>query len=127
MIPNCLIISENEVFSSVLQRHLLNRFKRPHIKRYDSFASLKGIEQNEDVDVILLDNSISGAANYEVITYLRLKKSITTPVIYFSNIENDLTKARQKGANLFFIKPFIPAEVIKEIEIIISKKHNKWQ
>jgi len=122
--PNCLIISEDSVFSSIIHRFLLNNFSKPNIKKYNSFASLKGIEQNKEVDVILLDNSITGAANYEVITYLRMKKSITTPVIYFSNMETDLAKARQKGANLFFKKPFVPDLVIKEIVDLTSKRIN---
>ncbi len=121
MNPNCLIISEDIVFTSIIQRFILNTYKHPSINKCTSFGFLKRIEENENYDVILLDNSITGAANYEVITFLRLNRNITTPVIYFSNMEIDLDKARQKGANAFFKKPFKPSEVIDKIEIILNK------
>ena len=120
MACNYLIISEDIVFSSIIQRYLLNSFSKPYIKTCNSFSSLKGLKDNENFDIILLDNSITGAANYEVITFLRHKKSITTPVIYFSNMEIDIEKARQKGANIFFKKPFVPTEVIKEINSLLN-------
>jgi len=120
MNPNCLIISEDIVFISIIHRFILNSFEHPCVKKYTSFATLKRLEENENYDVILLDNSITGAANYEVITFLRLNRNITTPVIYFSNMEIDLDKARQKGANAFFKKPFKPSEVIDEIHMILN-------
>ncbi|MCW3786252.1 response regulator [Plebeiibacterium sediminum] len=120
MASNFLIISEDPVFSSIMHRHLVNHFNLSTIKKINSYSSLKLINEDIRFDLILLDDSIKGAANYEIISYLRLHKNITTSVIYFSNMEIDEEKARQKGANIFFKKPFVPSEVIKGIESLLD-------
>ncbi len=117
---HCIIISEDIVFTSIIRRFILNHYKHPHIIICSSYSSLKTLKHNENIDVILLDNSITGAANYEIISFLRHKKNITKPVLYFSNMEIDINKARQKGANIFIKKPFIPNEVIKEIDQLLN-------
>ncbi len=122
MNPKFLIISEDPVFRAIIQRFLLNSIKDSVIKKINSYSSLKSIDEDEHIDLILLDDSITGAANYEIISYLRLHKNITTTVIYFSNMEIDEEKARQKGANIFFKKPFVPTEVMDEIELQLNYK-----
>lgn len=120
MTPNYLIISEDVVFASIIHRLLLNNHEKLNIKKCTSFSSLKLLEQDSNVNVIILDDSIIGAANYEVITYLRHIKNITTPVMYFSNMAMDMEAARQKGANSFFKKPFVPSQVINEINTLLK-------
>lgn len=118
--PKFFIISEDLVLSTLLHQFLINGFQKPEIKKMNSYAALRTLNEGDNFDIILLDNSITGAANYEIITYLRLNKKITTPVIYFSNMESDIETARQRGANYFFKKPFAPNELIEQISSILN-------
>jgi DNA-binding response OmpR family regulator len=119
---NILLISEDFVFGSIVYRFLLNSFSKVTVIRCESFAEVRNVDYKEKIDIVLLDNTIMGAANYEIISLLRLEKSILAPVFFFSNIDVDKEKAFQNGANFFFKKPLVPDQLIKQIESSINKK-----
>lgn len=118
---NALVISEDTLFSAVLYRFMLNNCKEVAIKNCRSFSEVKSLQPKERIDIVLLDDTISGAANHEVVSYLRHDKLILAPVYYFSNVEIEEKKALQRGANYFFKKPFNPETVINHINSILNQ------
>jgi DNA-binding response OmpR family regulator len=113
---NALVISEDAIFSAVLYRFMLNNCLDVVIKNCRSFSEVKSLHPKEKIDVIFLDDTISGAANHEVVSFLRYDKQILAPVYYFSNVESEEKKALQRGANFFFKKPFNPEIILNHIK-----------
>ncbi len=117
-----LQITEDFVFGSIIYRFLLNNFSSVDVLKCESLSQVRDIEISENFDIVLLDNTIMGAANHEIISLLRLDKKIVAPVFFFSNIDIDKEKSFQNGANFFFKKPVVPDQLIKQIESSINKQ-----
>ncbi|MCK5028375.1 MAG: hypothetical protein KAR57_01985 [Bacteroidales bacterium] len=80
-----------------------------------------------NIDIIILDDSISGTAHYEVITHVRTVKEIVAPIYFFSPADYIEEQAYSNGVNFFFKKPFEPKTVINHIISTIqsiSQKRN---
>ena len=121
---SALIISEDVVLVSILRRFMLNHCHRVIIETRSSFAEVKSLPFKYEVDLVFIDDSITGTANYEVISHLRYEKVVKAPVYYFSNADTG-ERALKKGANYLFTKPFNPNELINHIlSIIGSNKSN---
>ena len=116
---SALIISEDVVLVSIIRRFMLNHFHRVIIEARSSFAEVKSLPVKYDVDLVFIDDSITGTANYEVISFLRYQKVVKAPVYYFSNADTE-ERALTKGANYLFPKPFNPNELINHIKSIIG-------
>lgn len=114
-----LIISEDVVFVSILQRFMLNHWRRIIFETRSSFAEVKSLPLKYEVDLVFIDDSITGTANFEVVSHLRYEKLVKAPVYYFSNADSE-ESALTKGANYLFPIPFDPNEVIKHIKSVIG-------
>lgn len=112
---NCLLISEDIVFNEIIHRLICYDIKDISFISFQSFEKLKKMPDETNIDIIILDDSISGTAHYEVITYLRLIKEIEAPIYFFSPADYIEEQAYSNGANFFFKKPFEPKIVINHI------------
>lgn len=115
--PNKIyIISEDFVLSVILRKILKAHFKKHDIYSLHLFSDVKSIKSTEVIDLILLDDLLSGAASHEVVNTLRLEKKIKCPIYYLSNIEsNEEKKAIYRGVTYFFQKPFNPHDIVEHI------------
>ncbi|GEM_PF-976388 len=110
------LISEDVVFKALLNKLLKLNLRSPLIFNYNSFLKVKSIEPGAKVDLIILDDIITGSATHEVVNLLRLEKRITCPIYYFSYAEyEEEKKALYRGANFFFNKPFDPMKITQHI------------
>lgn len=119
---NVLIISEDVVFVSILKRFMLNYWHDIVFETQHSYSGVKSIPLKYQIDLVLVDDSITGTADFEVISHLRYEKMIKAPVYYFSHADSE-DNALIKGANYTCLIPFDPYEVIKHIKSVIGNKN----
>ena len=115
---SALIISEDVVLVSILRRFICNHFHKVIIEARSSFAEVKSLPVKYEVDLVFIDDSITGTANYEVISLLRYEKVVKAPIYYFSNADTE-ERALTKGANYLFPKPFNPNKLMNHIRSTI--------
>ncbi|TRX62376.1 response regulator [Carboxylicivirga sp. M1479] len=114
------IISEDQVFITIIHRLLINRFGKVKYTKSRSFNEVKLMSENSVYDVILLDKFIAGTAPFELLSFLRNKKNILTPIFYFTINELDEVRALEVGANKVIIKPFVPSDLMDEVQLLNS-------
>lgn len=87
----------------------------------DGKKAIELIEENTP-DLILSDIMMPFISGLEVISHVRNKLKVTTPIIVFSAAgqEEMVLKAFNLGANDFMGKPFSPNELVIRIKRLIS-------
>jgi DNA-binding response OmpR family regulator len=78
--------------------------------------------EKEAPDLILTDIMMPFVSGLEVISYVRLKLDVDTPIIVFSSAgqEEMVLKAFNLGANDFMGKPFSPNELIIRVKRLLN-------
>ncbi len=122
-----IIISEDDVFTALIHRFIVNKFEQAQVKKLVNYQALRQHHFEKVHYVIILDSPLTGTAEYEIIAYIRLKQEVFAPIIFFSNKEDDREPAIHKGANFFFKKPFVPDEVTDQISIILSSIYESFK
>lgn len=117
---NGLIITEDLVFKEIVHRLICYSIAGAHLIRIRSYEQLIKMPLENKIDLIVLDDSISDAAYYEFITYLRINKGVLAPIFLFSSVDYIKKQAFDSGVNFFFKKPFEPKEVINQIVLTIQ-------
>ncbi len=120
------IISENLIFSKLLDSYLKRKVPECIITWFASFALIKENIQRTHFDMIMVDGFISGVESYEIIDFLRRKKRIGCPICFFSDAYNDYLKikANKNGINYHFRKPFDAHSVTSEIASYLVQSSN---
>lgn len=117
---NCLLISEDFVFREIIHRLICYEVDDVNFISFQSFAKVKELPEHTKEDIIILDDSISGTAHYEVIAYLRVVKKIDAPIYFFSSADYMEEQAFSNGISFFYKKPFDPVVVINHIVTTIK-------
>lgn len=119
------IISENLIFSKLIDSYLKSKLPECLITRFSSFAAIKEKIRRSDFQMIVVDGLISGLASFEIINYLRLRKRVICPICLFSDAANDyfMIKAK-KGVHYHFRKPFDARMVTNEIAAYLVQSQN---
>lgn len=120
------IISENLIFSKLIDSHLKRKFPECSIARFSTFPVIKEKLRRSHFDLIMVDGIISGMAGFEIINYLRRRKRIICPICFFSDAPNDYTyiKANKIGVNYHYRKPFDAHMVTNEITTYLVPAEN---
>ena len=102
-----ILIVEDDIFLQGLEATRLKK------EGYDIIVASNGVEAftildgKRQVEMILLDLMLPGIDGFTVLEKFRAEKMYEkTPVIVFSNLseEKDINRAKQLGANEFFVK-----------------------
>jgi DNA-binding response OmpR family regulator len=118
------IISENIIFTKLLDSYLRRKVSKCLIIQFSSFPDIKEIIDRTDFDLIIVDGIISGVASFEIVNYLRHDKKVICPIYYFSDAHNDFFKIKPyiTGVNYHYKKPFDAHAVTNEIAAFLSTK-----
>ncbi len=110
------IVSENLIFTKLLDSHLKRKVPDCSIVRFSSFSGIKEKMHRSEFDLIMIDGTLSGVAGSEIINYLRIRKRVACPICFFSEVPNDHLKIKaKKGINYRYAKPFDARTVTNEI------------
>jgi DNA-binding response OmpR family regulator len=119
------IISENLIFTKLLDSHLKRKLPECLITPFSSFSAIKEKIRRSDFRMIMVDGMISGVASFEIINYLRTRKKVNCPICFFSDVPNDYFKIRaKKGVNYHYRKPFDAGRVTNEIAANLANSDN---
>lgn len=116
-----ILFTNDMVLIQILNRILDRCFNDYHFTVYDYFSDAENIQVPGCRRIILVDDSIIGTSSFELISFLRLNKKISDPIVYFGvNEHSNEKKAFSIGANFFIGKPFNPDETISLLKSIIK-------
>lgn len=116
-----IVLAEDNSTLSLLLKFRLEK------EGYELFVATDGKEaldliENQSPDLILSDIMMPFVSGLEVISHLRNKLNLETPIIVFSSAgqEEMVLKAFNLGANDFMGKPFSPNELVIRIKRLIG-------
>ena len=110
------LISEDPVFTTSIEVMFKYYQNNILIKKFRSLTEIRDMQITINPDLIIVDEMVEGAAIFEVISFLRQTKKVTSSIFYFGEDVHDVqTKALRRGANYFYKKPFNPRTVVYEI------------
>lgn len=112
-----IVLAEDNSTLSLLLKFRLEKEGYALFSAPDGKQALELIEQHNP-DLILTDIMMPYVSGLEVISHVRNKLNLTTPIIVFSAAgqEEMVLKAFNLGANDFMGKPFSPNELIIRIK-----------
>lgn len=118
-----VVFSVDLVFTEVIKR-VIEKKNNHHCncQVLTSFSDARTFPfDNNNIDLIIVDNWITGRSSYELISFLRTDKQITIPIAYFGVTEyNGEKKAHLAGADLLFTKPFKPDHIEARLHDFLS-------
>jgi DNA-binding response OmpR family regulator len=117
---NIVLAEDNSTLSQLLKFRLQKEGYKPLIAK-DGKEALTLIESENPV-LILTDIMMPFISGLEVISHVRNKLNLNTPIIVFSAAgqEEMVLKAFNLGATDFMAKPFSPNELIIRIKRILA-------
>lgn len=121
MIKKKIVLAEDNTTLSLLLKFRLEK------EGFELFIALDGNEalniiETQHPDIILTDIMMPFVSGLEVISHVRLKLELNTPIIVFSSAgqEEMVLKAFNLGATDFMGKPFSPNELVIRIKRLLN-------
>lgn len=116
-----IVLAEDNTTLSLLLKFRLEKEGYELLMAVDGKEALELIE-SEEPDLILTDIMMPFVSGLEVISHVRLKLDVDTPIIVFSSAgqEEMVLKAFNLGANDFMGKPFSPNELVIRVKRLLS-------
>ncbi|HBX50682.1 MAG: hypothetical protein A2275_02850 [Bacteroidetes bacterium RIFOXYA12_FULL_35_11] len=113
---NILIVDDSVLVLLGLNKTLLNN----NLNAFMASDGKKALEilNKEKIDLVLLDLLMPGIDGYEILDFMKTNdKFKNIPVLVLSSVQEDeeIEKARNKGATEFLHKPILPKELIRHI------------
>jgi len=116
-----IVLAEDNTTLSLLLKFRLEKEGYELIMAEDGKEAIEYIEQQMP-DIIITDIMMPFVSGLEVISHVRNKLNLNTPIIVFSSAgqEEMVLKAFNLGANDFMGKPFSPNELVIRIKRLIG-------
>ncbi len=116
-----IVLAEDNSTLSLLLKFRLEKEGYDLLMAVDGKEAIELIE-NHTPDLVLTDIMMPFFSGLEVISHMRNKLDVDTPVIVFSSAgqEEMVLKAFNLGANDFMGKPFSPNELVIRVKRLLS-------
>jgi len=116
-----IVLAEDNSTLSLLLKFRLEKEGFELLMAVDGKEAIELIE-NHNPDLVLTDIMMPFFSGLEVISHMRNKLEVDTPVIVFSSAgqEEMVLKAFNLGANDFMGKPFSPNELVIRVKRLLS-------
>lgn len=121
MNKNKIVIAEDNSTLSLLLKFRLEKEGHELLMAVDGKEAIELIENNKP-DLIITDIMMPFVSGLEVISHVRNKLALETPIIVFSSAgqEEMVIKAFNLGANDFMGKPFSPNELVIRVNRLLG-------
>jgi DNA-binding response OmpR family regulator len=122
MSKNKIVLAEDNSTLSLLLKFRLEKEGYELLLAVDGKEALELIEAHNP-DLVLTDIMMPYVSGLEVISHMRNKLHVETPIIVFSAAgqEEMVLKAFNLGANDFMGKPFSPNELVIRVNRLLNK------
>lgn len=118
---NKIVIAEDNSTLSLLLKFRLEKEGYELLMAVDGKEAIELIKNNKP-DLIITDIMMPFVSGLEVISHVRNKLELETPIIVFSSAgqEEMVIKAFNLGANDFMGKPFSPNELVIRVKRLLT-------
>ena len=118
-----LVVEDNEANQKVIY-HMLNKAGIETDLADNGQVAIQLLEQGFEYDLIIMDLQMPEMDGFETTIYLRQKLKLTIPIIAMtaSALRNEKIKCMELGMNEYLNKPFVPADLFRQLRRFLLKK-----
>jgi PAS domain S-box-containing protein len=121
-----LVVEDNEANQKVIF-HMLEKAGIEADLADNGKVAIKLLEDGFHYDLIIMDLQMPEMDGFETTVYIRQKLQLTIPIIAMtaSALRNEKIKCMELGMNEYLNKPFVPADLFRELRRFLSKKEER--
>jgi CheY-like chemotaxis protein len=121
-----LVVEDNEANQKVIF-HMLNKVGIETDLADNGKVAIQLLEQGFEYDLIIMDLQMPEMDGFETTVYIRQKLKLTIPIIAMtaSALRNEKIKCIELGMNEYLNKPFVPADLFRELRRFLLKKEEE--
>jgi len=121
-----LLVEDNEINQKVTSLHLQKKGLLIDIANNGKEA-VEMIEGGRSYDLIIMDLQMPEMNGFQTTLYIRQKLHIQTPIIAMtaSALRNERARCFEIGMNEYMTKPFVPAELFRNLEQLLNGKQQE--
>lgn len=122
-----LVVEDNEANQKVIY-HMLDKAGIETDLAENGKVAIKLLEEGFEYDLIIMDLQMPEMDGFQTTTYLRQHLKLTIPIIAMtaSALRNEKIKCMELGMNEYMNKPFVPAELFRELRKFLLKKEEDF-
>ncbi|HEY5393244.1 MAG TPA: ATP-binding protein, partial [Hanamia sp.] len=121
-----LVVEDNEANQKVIY-HMLNKVGIETDLADNGKVAIQLLEDGFEYDLIIMDLQMPEMDGFETTSYIRQELGIDIPIIAMtaSSLRNEKLKCLKLGMNEYMNKPFVPAELFRELRRFLLKKEGE--
>lgn len=121
-----LVVEDNEANQKVIY-HMLDKVGIEADLADNGKVAIKLLEDGFQYDLIIMDLQMPEMDGFETTKYIRQNLKLTLPIIAMtaSALRNEKIKCMEVGMNEYLNKPFIPADLFRELRRFLLKKEEE--
>ena len=119
--PKVMLVDDDVTILSLLQTLLeLEGFQVLQLNGEGKPDEILGVFHREKPDLVLLDVHLHHISGFDLLHLIRQDEELDSVRILMSSGMELSSKCTQEGADGFILKPYMPDELVKKIQIILS-------
>jgi len=118
-----LVVEDNEANQKVIY-HMLDKIGIDADLADNGKVAIKLLEDGFQYDLVIMDLQMPEMDGFETTEYIRQNLKLTIPIIAMtaSALRNEKIKCMELGMNEYLNKPFVPADLFRELRRFLLKK-----
>ena len=118
-----LVVEDNEANQKVIY-HILKKAGIETDLADNGKVAIKLLEEGFEYDLIIMDLQMPEMDGFETTTYIRRNLNLSIPIIAMtaSALRNEKIKCLELGMNEYLNKPFVPADLFRQLRRFLLKK-----
>lgn len=123
--PKILIIDDDSTMTSLLSTLFeMEKYRVDHFSPGDLYEIEKVLEKSRP-DVIIMDIHLNGTNGLDILKIIKHNPQFNKIKVIISSGENLDDEALKAGASKFFLKPYMPSELITSVYNLLNSHGEK--
>ncbi len=123
--PKILIIDDDSTMTSLLSTLFeMEKYRVDHFSPGDLYEIEKVLEKSRP-DVIIMDIHLNGTNGLDILKIIKHNPRFNKIKVIISSGENLDDEALKAGASKFFLKPYMPSELITSVYNLLNSHGEK--